>query len=210
MTVIQRRPRGGLAKVWIVWLRGGYTIWGRSKLSLPIVLKTKSWSLFTIPSKSSPRDAILVRCGRFGEPGSKKSSGEFDMSRRRRFWIVSLWLATAIEARYKTLKEISGQCEALYPVVMVEVAPGGNFLGLYLYLLPISKVINSLCRSPSRATIPAPRPRPESTSGPKASSYKCYMPSTTTTITTTAANPFNILFLNCAINRGSYMPAISC
>lgn len=39
-----------------------HTIWGRSKLSLPIVLNTKSWSLLTIPSKSSPREAILLLC----------------------------------------------------------------------------------------------------------------------------------------------------
>lgn len=37
-----------------------HTICGRSKLSLPIVLKTRSCSLFTIPSRSSPREAIVL------------------------------------------------------------------------------------------------------------------------------------------------------
>jgi len=41
-------------------LRGVYTIWGRSKLSLPIVLKTRSCSLLTMPSKSSPRAAMAL------------------------------------------------------------------------------------------------------------------------------------------------------
>lgn len=40
--------------------QGCYTICGRSKLSLPIVLKTRSCSLLTIPSKSSPRAAIVL------------------------------------------------------------------------------------------------------------------------------------------------------
>lgn len=35
------------------------TICGRSRESLPIVLKTKSCNLFTVVSKSSPNDAIL-------------------------------------------------------------------------------------------------------------------------------------------------------
>lgn len=35
------------------------TIWGRSRESLPMVLKTRSWSLLTIPSRSSPSAAIL-------------------------------------------------------------------------------------------------------------------------------------------------------
>lgn len=39
------------------------TICGRSRESLPIVLKTRSWSLLTIPSKFSPRDAIFVDVG---------------------------------------------------------------------------------------------------------------------------------------------------
>lgn len=39
---------------------GPLTIWGRSRESLPMVLKTRSWSLLTIPSRSSPREAIVT------------------------------------------------------------------------------------------------------------------------------------------------------
>lgn len=35
------------------------TIWGKSKESFPIVLKTKSCNLFTVTSKSSPNEAIF-------------------------------------------------------------------------------------------------------------------------------------------------------
>lgn len=38
--------------------RGRLTICGKSRESLPMVLKTRSWSLFTILSKSSPNDMI--------------------------------------------------------------------------------------------------------------------------------------------------------
>lgn len=37
---------------------GAHTICGRSRESLPIVLKTKSCSLFTVDNKSSPRAAM--------------------------------------------------------------------------------------------------------------------------------------------------------
>lgn len=36
------------------------TIWGRSRESLPIVLKTRSWSLLTMLRRSSPRLAMLA------------------------------------------------------------------------------------------------------------------------------------------------------
>lgn len=36
-----------------------HTIWGKSSESFPIVLKTRSWSLLTTPSKSSPSEAMM-------------------------------------------------------------------------------------------------------------------------------------------------------
>jgi len=62
---------------------GFRTIWGRSKLSLPIVLKTRSCSLLTIPSKSSPRDAMLLMEGRRKDARGKRAQ-DFDASRRKR------------------------------------------------------------------------------------------------------------------------------
>lgn len=35
------------------------TIWGRSRESLPMVLKTKSCNLLTVTSKSSPSEAMM-------------------------------------------------------------------------------------------------------------------------------------------------------
>ena len=50
---------------------GQRTIWGRSRESLPMVLKTRSWSLLTMLRSSSPSDAITLVdvCG-FGVPGT--------------------------------------------------------------------------------------------------------------------------------------------
>lgn len=45
------------------------TIWGRSRESLPMVLKTRSCSLLTVASKSSPRAAILILLKVNGGPG---------------------------------------------------------------------------------------------------------------------------------------------
>lgn len=41
-------------------LTKGRTIWGRSRESLPMVLKTRSCSLLTVASKSSPRAAMAT------------------------------------------------------------------------------------------------------------------------------------------------------
>jgi hypothetical protein len=80
--------RGAEARSGSGWLEDVYmhTIWGRSKESFPIVLKTKSCSLLTVASRSSPRAAIVnvavgifglyrVTKGRAGEPVALELSG---------------------------------------------------------------------------------------------------------------------------------------
>lgn len=42
-------------------MRRGHTIWGRSRESFPIVLKTRSCSLLTVDKRSSPSAAIVAR-----------------------------------------------------------------------------------------------------------------------------------------------------
>jgi hypothetical protein len=65
-TANQRRPRDCVKKYELRCVKvielgaSSLTIWGRSRESLPMVLKTRSWSLLTIPSKSSPREAIVM------------------------------------------------------------------------------------------------------------------------------------------------------
>lgn len=62
--------------------REALTIWGKSKESLPMVLKTKSCNLLTVASRSSPRAAMTTKAGR-GNPYCDNNKIKFEGNEER-------------------------------------------------------------------------------------------------------------------------------
>ena len=92
--------RGGGA----VRIRMRHTIWGRSRESLPMVLKTRSCSLLTVPSKSSPREA-MARDERWLEgakaipPALERGYVLSRLSRSREGWSFSSTLVADVDRK---------------------------------------------------------------------------------------------------------------
>ena len=140
-TVIQRRPRAGKSMLWLTSKGGSHTIWGRSKLSLPIVLKTRSCSLLTMPSKSSPRDAIFA-VTEDSSSNSRKMSRRVNASRR-----LALALLSPLPNRWSVAHQM-----------VVKEGPGGSRALLHSTMVVFVSVVDNIACKKTFPSISKDRP----------------------------------------------------